>query len=306
LSNWSIDFLAMKRQLRSSMTLSQLRVLLAVAEYNSFSEAALKLNLSQSSVSSAIAMLEDQLGTVLFSRGRHGARLTPVGERIIIHARKMVQLQEEMLKEARLANSLKGGNIRIASFRSLTTHVLSSVIAQFRQRFPEVSISILEKTDTRMIEDDLRQGRADVGFIDNSLDDGFEAWEVLRDEYVVLIPDLLEVTGATLSWAQLSSYPLIMFAEGDIHDEEVYAHCASFGQTLTATYHVSADSSIVSMVAQGLGVTIMPRLAAEPIPPNVQVYSLPVPLFRIIWVAVLANALLSPPVFAFLDMVKSK
>jgi DNA-binding transcriptional LysR family regulator len=295
----------MKRQLRSSMTLSQLQILIAVAEHNSFSEAALKLRLSQSSVSSAIAMLEDQLGTVLFSRGRHGARLTPVGERIIIQARKMVQLQEEILREARLSNSLKGGEIRIASFRSITTHVLSGVIAQFRQQFPEVLVSILEKTDIRMIEDDLRQGRADVGFIDSFLDDDFEAWKVLRDEYIVLIPGSFEVTDSTLDWKQLSTYPLIMFAEGDAHDEEVYAHCASFGQTLTATYHVSADSSIVSMVAQGLGVTIMPRLAAEPIPPEVRVYSLPVPLFRTIWVAVLAKALLSPPVFAFIEMVKS-
>jgi DNA-binding transcriptional LysR family regulator len=251
-------------------------------------------------------MLEDQLGTILFSRGRHGARLTPVGERIVVQARQMVQLQEEMLKEAHLANSLKGGNIRIASFRSMTTHVLSSVIAQFRQQFPEVSISILEKSDNRAIEDDLRKGRADVGLIDSSLDDDFEVWEVLHDEYVVLLPSSFKVTNSILTWEQLSIYPLVMFAEGDLHDGEVYAHCAAFGKTLTPTYHVSADSSIVSMVAQGLGITIMPRLAAEPIPASVQVYSLPVPLFRVIWVAVLANMLLPPPVFAFLEMIKSR
>lgn len=297
--------LSMKRQLRSSMTLSQLQILLAVAEHNSFSEAALQLDLSQSSVSNAIAMLEDQLGTILFSRGRHGARLTPIGERIVIRAYKMVQLQEEMVEEARLSNSLKGGEIRIASFRSITTHVLSSVVAQFRQQFPEVSISILEKTNNCRIEDDLRKGRVDVGLIDSLLNDDFEAWEVLRDEYVVLMPNSFKVTDSTLNWEQLLTYPLIMFAAGDVHDEKVYAHCSSFGKTLTATYHVSADSSIVSMVAQGLGVTIMPRLAAEPIPTNVQVRSLPIPLFRVIRVAVLANALLSPPVFAFLEMVKS-
>ena len=127
--------LSMKRQLRSSMTLSQLQILLAVAEHNSFCEAALQLDLSQSSVSNLIAMLEDQLGTILFSRGRHGARLNPIGERIVIRAYKIVQLQEEIVEEARLANSLKGGEVRIASFRSITTHVLSSVVAQFRQQF---------------------------------------------------------------------------------------------------------------------------------------------------------------------------
>ncbi len=209
-----------------------------------------------------------------------------------------------MLKEARLANSLKGGNICIASFRSITTHVLSSVIAQFRQRFPDVSISILEKTDNWAIEDDLRKGQTDVALIDSSRNDEFEAWEVLQDEYVALIPGSFKVQDLALNWEQSSTYPLIMFAEGDMHDEEAYTHCAAFGQPLTAIYHVRADSSIVSMVAQGLGITIMPRLAAEPIPAHVQVHSLPVPLFRVIRVAVLANALLPPPVFAFLEMIK--
>ena len=59
------------------------------------------------------------------------------------------------------------------------------------------------------------------------------------------------------------------------------------------------------MVAQGLGAAISPQLAAEPIPAGVQVYSLPVPLFRVISVAILADALLSPAVFALLDLLKS-
>lgn len=59
------------------------------------------------------------------------------------------------------------------------------------------------------------------------------------------------------------------------------------------------------MVAQGLGAAISPRLAAEPIPPGVNLYSLPVPLFRVICVAVVKDALLSPAVFAFLDLLKA-
>jgi hypothetical protein len=69
-------------QLSSSrIKLSQLRALVAVAECGNFSEAALHLEVSQSAVSHAIATLEDELGVVLFTRGRHGATLTPIGER---------------------------------------------------------------------------------------------------------------------------------------------------------------------------------------------------------------------------------
>jgi len=295
----------MKRKSRSSITLSQLQILLAVARYSSFSEAALKLGLSQSSVSGAIATLEDQLGIVLFLRGRHGAHLTPIGDRMVVYAQQMVQLQEEMFTEARLSNSLKGGDLRIASFRSLTTHILSNVLAQFRQRFPDVAICISDNTNNDIVAEDLRKGRADVGFTDSRPGHEFEHWEVYRDEYVVLIPNSLQLKEATLTWEQLSRFSLIMFGEGCTNDEEVYAHCAAHGATLKVNYHVNADSSIVSMMAQGLGATIMPRLVAEPIPANVQVYSLPVPLYRMIWMTVLADALLSPPVFAFLDMVKA-
>jgi DNA-binding transcriptional LysR family regulator len=73
---------------------------------------------------------------------------------------------------------------------------------------------------------------------------------------------------------------------------------------LNATYEVREDSTMVGMVAQGLGAAIIPRLAAEPIPPEVQVYSLPVPLERAIGVAVVANALQTPAVFAFLDTLR--
>ena len=293
----------MKRK-RQLMTLSQLQTSIAVAKYNSFSEAALQLDMSQSAVSNAIATLESDLGVVLFSHGRHGANLTPVGKRVVALARQMMQLQEEILKEANLARSLRGGEVRITSFRSITTHILPEVMAQFGQRFPEISISIAEHFNHQRIEDDLRQGRADIGLIDANLSDEFETWELFQDEFVVLLPPSFQQT-AKLSWEHLNTYPFIMAADENNCDEQVYAHCAAFGKTLDAAYHLRADSTIVSMVARGLGATIIPRLAAEPIPTSVQVFSLPVPLFRIIRVAVLANALLSPPVFAFLEMLKA-
>lgn len=72
------------------MKLSQLRALVAVADHNNFSEAALHLGLSQSAISHAIASLEEKLGVVLLSRGRHGAHLTSVGERVTTHARNVL------------------------------------------------------------------------------------------------------------------------------------------------------------------------------------------------------------------------
>lgn len=294
----------MNRNHQNQIKLSQLRILVAVAEYTSFSEAALQLEMSQSAVSHAIAMLEADLGVVLFSRGRHGAYLTPVGERVVAHAQQIMQLQEEIIKDANLARSLQGGQVRISAFRSVSTHILPEVIAQFYRRFPEIAVDITEHLDDLAIEEDLRKGRADIGFVERSISDEFETWELLRDEFVALLPPSFEPTGTMLSWEQLSSYPLIMNTDSDKLDEPIHLHCSEFGITLHIAYQVRSDSTIVSMVARGLGATIIPRLAAEPIPKEVQVYSLPVPLFRVIKIAVLANALQVPAVFAFLDLLR--
>lgn len=148
----------------SRIKLSQLRALVAVVEYSNFSEAALHLELSQSAVSHAIATLEEELGVLLLSRGRHGAHLTPVGERVTNHARSVLQLLEAMVKEANLEKGLHGGSVRLASFRSVATHLLPAMIAQFRSHFPKIAVTIIEHFDYVGVEQALREGRADIGF----------------------------------------------------------------------------------------------------------------------------------------------
>lgn len=288
----------------SRIKLSQLRALVAVAEYSNFSEAALQLEISQSAVSHAIASLEQELGVVLLSRGRHGARPTPVGERVINNARQVLQLLEGIVKEANLEKGLHGGSVRIASFRSVATHVLPVVIARFRSRFPKIAVNIIEHFDHEGVEQALREGRADIGFTILPTSSEFETWEILHDEYIALLPPTSKLRNASLTWEQLAAYPLILCSPTDACGMRVRRHLLALGLPLKVAYEVNEDSTIVSMVVQGLGAAILPRLAAEPIPAEVQVSSLPVPLERVIAVAVLANALQTPAVFAFLDILK--
>ncbi len=108
------------------MKLFQLRAVVAVAEHGNFSEAAMELQLSQPAISHAIATLEEELGVPLFSRGRWGAVLTPAGEQILHHARMALQHLELMQLEANRQKGLHGGQVRIASFRSVATHLGSN------------------------------------------------------------------------------------------------------------------------------------------------------------------------------------
>lgn len=286
------------------MNLSQLRAVVAVAECGNFSEAALSLNLTQSTVSHAIASLEDELGVPLFVRGRHGATLTPAGDRIADYARQVLQLLHLIQQEANLQRSLKGGQVRIAAFRSVATHVLPIVIAQFNQRFPDVLVMIVESPDEIHTEQALREGRADIGFTYLPTSQEFEAWEILRDEYVILIPPTMSLQGDPLTWEELSALPLILPPTQYSCDIALYNHLMTHTHHLNIVHKINQDSTIVSMVMQGLGVGILPRLAAEPIPAEMQVRSLPIPYERVIGAIMLSTALHVPAVFAFLDMLK--
>ncbi len=284
------------------MNIDQLEVLLAVAEKGSFSEAALSLNISQSAVSRAIASLEDELGVPLLLRGRFGARPTLIGERVMFHAEKILELREEIDREVNLEKGLHGGKIRVASFRSAATHILPPKVAQFRQVFPHIEVSILE-TDPFGVEQSLRTGQVDIGLIPLPRSEELQTWAIAKDEYVVLLPISVGDIPETLTWEELSKYSFILFNYAEC-TSAVREHWAKWGQTLKVAYEIKEDSTIVSMVAQGLGAAILPRLAALPIPPQVQVRSLPIPLERVIGAAIWSNGFHVPAVFAFLDVLR--
>lgn len=291
----------MKENSQNRIKLSQLKILVAVAQWENFSEAALDLGISQSAVSHAIASLENYLGIVLFFRGRYGARLTPVGTRIINHARVVIERTESILREAAFAKGLEKGEVHITTFRSIATHILPKTIMQFQQRFSGIKVKLTEHDDYLQVEQALREGRADIGITFMPTGKGLTAWEFLKDEFIVLLPPDASIENDRLTWQLLSQQRLIMPPVDSIMMRPVYNHINDLGYRLNILNEVKTDAAIVSLVAQGLGGTILPRLAAEPIPENVNVYSLPVPLDRQVGVAILADALQPPAVYALLE-----
>ncbi len=287
------------------LKLSQLRALVAIAKTGTFSDAALQLDLSQSAVSHAIATLETELGVILLNRGRQGAVLTPVGEAITVEAQQVLERLDKICQQAQLAKGLQSGQVRMGGFRSVATHILPAVIERFRQQYPGISVTIEEFNHYYRVEDHLRQGRLDIGFSYLPASAEFDAWELLRDEYVVLLPPTAKPIDAQLTWEQLFNYPLIQTPPGDGCRYNIENYLTRHNQPINVAYDVREDSTIVSMVRRGLGATIMARLAAEPIPDDITVAQLPEPFERVIGVITLVDALQPPSVFAFLDTIKA-
>lgn len=284
------------------MNISALKILIAVVEAGSFSEAALQLDISQSAVSRAIASLEKEWGISLFSRGRFGAELTPVGDRIMGQVQEMVQLDQKITAEIEHAKGLQYGRVRIASFRSAATHLLPAKIALFSRHYPDIEVQLTE-ADPTTIDDLVKTGKADLGLVPLPRSTDFETWGIADDEFVVLLPPSRHAIPKQLNWKVLSGYSFILYSYAEC-TTVVQDHWAASDQSLKVAYEIKEDSTIVSMVAQGLGAAILPKLAALPIPDGIEVRSLPIPLTRQIGVAMLADQLQPPAVFAFLDLLR--
>ncbi len=293
------------RQLKNS----QLVALVAVAEQGSFSAAALQLGLAQSTVSHAIATLEADLGIVLLLRGRSGAVLTPLGLQICQRAKSVLELLADIKQTAQQAKELQTGRVRAATVRSVATHILPGVISRFRQLHPALTVDIAEYDRYAEVEAALHTGQADLGITLLPAAPGFQAWELFRDDFIALLPPIesvnlaeIEETGS-ITWEQLTRYSRVVNQRSIGHNALVELHLAKFGYQPPVDYAVREDSTLMSLVAKGLGAAVISRLEAEPIPAGVRIKSLPEPLERTVGVVILENAVLPRAVFAFLDVL---
>ncbi|WP_017301217.1 LysR family transcriptional regulator [Nodosilinea nodulosa] len=289
----------------SRIKLFQLRALVAVADSGSFGKAALDLDMTQSAISYAIAALEEELGVVLFSRGRRGAMLTAVGQEMLDNARQILQNLEQLGQIAERSRGLETGLVRVAAIRSLATHWLPQGIAAFKERHPNIAVTITHCVNHGTVQAMLKEGVADIGLIDLYKTSGLEIYDLFADRYLAFFPPGAQVNVEAPSWEQFQRYPLILPVPQDNSYALLREYLAQLPVQLAVAYELNEDSAILSMVVQGLGMTILPHLAAIPLPKGIITCPLPQPLSRSLAAALLEGRLHSPAVYAFLEMLQT-
>ncbi len=289
-------------QSKSRVTLTQLKALVAIAKHGSYSEAALETMQSQSTLSHAIAELERGLDTKLFERGRRGASLTELGERLLEHAKHATDSVEALEQEARLEQAGLTGTIKIMSIRSAATFILPPIISGFMERFPNVTFEFLEEgDDDNSIEDAVHSGRADLGILETPMaTSGLLEFELARDEYLLLEPSKRR---AARTWQDIQKQPFIMCVGGCTAIMRQHLEKNNF--LLEPAFRIREDSVILGMVAQGLGISILPRLAVEPLPSGIRASPLPTPLERVVSVVVTRRKLRQPALREFVNAIKT-
>ncbi len=289
--------------MNSRVTLSQLRVFLAAVELGNLTNAAADLEMSQSAVSHALSELERNLGARLLERGRFGARTTVLGEQIALQARIMFRAEASMLEEITASRQQLSGLIRIASLRSVATHVLPDFIQAFRVKHPQVQFEIQSGEGVANgVENAVRTARADLGFLAAPETTDLDCFEFFKDEWVALFSNTNAPKQETATWQEILEQPFLLCNEAGAPILRDYF--ARHQKNLIPAAQVEDDSVILSMVAHGFGVSILARLATLPLPDGVAVRLLPEQLERKIIVAVQPK-LKSVVVEAFIKFLKS-
>ncbi|MDA0566955.1 LysR family transcriptional regulator [Streptomonospora sp. S1-112] len=239
------------------MTLTQLRVLVAVAEHGGFTAAAEHIGMSQPAVSRAVTGLERELGAPLLVRHRDGVALTEAGRRALARARETLRNFDLIRADVAAAAGQVTGMLRLASLPSATGTLIAQPLRAFTDRFPQVQVRLFEGVDDD-IRDWLRRGAAEIGVVTLPAP-GLHTLHLSTHDMVAVLPEGHPLTGRTaVRVADLAGQPFILTTAGCrplIMDASRAA-----GVELDIAYEAGSPAAILEMVAAGLGVSIVPAL----------------------------------------------
>lgn len=242
------------------MNFSQLESLVALADTGSFTEAAEAVSLTQSAVSHALAALENELGVTLIDRSRKGmTALTSAGQKIIPHARALLAQAEAIAQEARSAQGLAMGRLRLGSIGSMINPaLLAGVLTAFQQQYPDIEVVLFDGSMNEVGEW-IENGVIDVSFalypskyLDTTL--------LAMDELCAVLPlgHRFQKRRA-LSPSDLLEEGFIMAKNECTARFMEIAGLHRDGRTPTIRYQATDSGTILAMVREGLGVTLLPR-----------------------------------------------
>lgn len=249
------------------MTLTELRYLVNLDKERHFGRAAERSFVSQPTLSVAVKKLEDELGVPLFERNRGEARPTPVGERIIAQARRV--LAEAALIEdiAKQGHDELTGALRLGAIYTVGPYLLPALVPLLRRRTPQMPLMI-EENFTAVLLEQLRANELDVVLVAQPIDtDGLRTWALYDEPFVALLPPDHRWAGeSAIPSRRLAEEKLLLLGPGHCFREQVIEACPKCVDPDSGGPRPHTGSSLETirhMVASGLGITVVPRSSVE-------------------------------------------
>jgi LysR family transcriptional regulator, hydrogen peroxide-inducible genes activator len=250
------------------MTLTELRYIVAVAREKHFGRAADACFVSQPTLSVSIKKLEGELGVQLFERGGSEVSLTPIGEQIVMQAQRVLDEASQIKELADQGRDPLRGPLRVGVIYTIGPYLLPRIIKAMIQGYPEMPLILQENYTVRLLEL-MRTGDLDVAVLAEPFDDtGLNTAPLYDEDFWVAVPRAHPMAKkASIASVELKQETMLLLGIGHCFRDQVLEVCPEAARLsansagIQKTFEGSSLETIRHMVAEGLGITVLPRMS---------------------------------------------
>jgi LysR family hydrogen peroxide-inducible transcriptional activator len=247
-----------------NMTLQELRYLTALAEIGHFGEAAKACHVTQSTLSTQLKKLEEYLGVTLFDRSLKQVVPTPIGRQIFVSARLIVAEAEKIRALARYAQDPWVLTLTLGVIPTLGPYYLPHILPILQRVYPKLRLLLQEQTTSLLLEQ-VRDGRLDLALLALPVhDQGLESAPLFSEPFRAALPVGHALAVKTeISLPELVEARLLLLEEGHCLRDQALAVCR-LNRAYDEEVRATSLETLRQMVGMGIGVTLLPSLAAVP------------------------------------------
>lgn len=244
------------------LSLKQLRYICAVAEHRHFSKAAEACHVTQSTLSAAIQELESQLGVVIFERNKKSVLITPLGARLLHQARLILGNVEDFVGLAKSHDEALTGEIRLGVIPTIGPFMLPHLLAELRKSYPKLKLYLREALSAQLLQQ-LQEGKLDLAILAFPyVMPDMETLSLFRDDFVLCLPPGHQLEKSKqVKQHQLQGESLLLLEEGHCLRDHALEACKLESADTDLVYQGTSLHTLVQMVANGLGVTLLPAIS---------------------------------------------
>lgn len=274
----------------------RLRAVLTAVDRGSFSKAAAELGYTQSAMTHLVNNIEAELGCTLLRRGSHGVTLSEEGEKLLPYIKSVLSACDALKMTASELGKTQAQQLNIGCFASIARSELPTLLHRFGEKYPDIKVNVLVRgfEMPKLLE----KGEVQLAFVDETCAEGFD-WTPLRKvPLVAVVPPEFKWEKDTISLSRLLENPLISC-------NEQYIEKLLPPETKRIQVTATDDGAILSMVAGGLGVSVLSSLSLAGYESMVRTIELDEPIVVRMGIAVKSSASQSSTVRRFVKFVKS-
>lgn len=245
----------------ASPTFRQLHYFEALAQHQHFGRAAEACAISQPALSVQIRDLEQSLGTPLFERGARQVRLTGFGEVFAERVRPILRAVDDLGDLARAAHAQLAGRLRLGVIPTIAPYLLPTLLPRLSESHPGLEVHVRETLTQRLIAE-LHDARLDAAIVALPVSEPDLDEVVLLCEPMLLVRPAAQAGAPVPGAAALRQMQLLLLEEGHCFRDQALTFCNMAGSQGRNGLDCSSLSTLVQMVGAGIGVTLIPRMAA--------------------------------------------